>query len=103
MNNCAKKGDWVQVHQIVLTPEERTGKIPEDTQKVPLELWVKGFIQTDASMGDTVEVKTITGRLTSGKLVAVNPTYDYGFGDEYIPELLKIGSQLRDILEEGAK
>ncbi len=26
-------------------------------------MWVKGFIQSDASIGDLVEVKTITGRL----------------------------------------
>jgi len=101
MSDRAQKGDWVQIHQIVLPPEERTGKIPEETKKVPLELWVKGFIQADAPIGSTVEVTTLTGRKASGELVAVNPTYSYGFGDQYVPELLRIGCQLRSILEEG--
>lgn len=101
MSVLAKKGDWVQIHEIVLTPEQRTGKIPEDTKKVPLELWVKGFINQDAAVGETVEVKTITGRTVKGELVGVNVKYDYGFGNEYVPELLKIGLQLRSILKDG--
>lgn len=101
MASIAKKGDWVQIHEIVLKPEERTGKLPEDTQKVPLELWVKGYIQTDANIGDTVEIKTLTGRTVTGELVDVNPKYEYGFGDEFVPELLRIGVQLRSILKEG--
>ena len=34
----AKKGDWVQIHNIVLTPEERSGALPEDTKSHPLEM-----------------------------------------------------------------
>lgn len=97
----AQKGDWVQIHQIVLTPEQRTGKIPEDTKKVPLELWVKGFISKDAAIGENVEIKTLTGRTENGELVGINVKYDYGFGNEYVPELLKIGIQLRNILKDG--
>jgi hypothetical protein len=81
MQTNAKKGDWVQIHQIVLKPEQRTGKIPEETRKVPLELWVKGFLQSDAPLEASVEVVTLTGRKATGRLVAVNPAYDYGFGD----------------------
>ncbi len=44
--NSAKKGDWVQIHQIVLKPEERAPQVPEDTKKVPLEFWVKGYAVT---------------------------------------------------------
>lgn len=97
----AKKGDWVQVHQIVLKPEERTGKIPEDTKKVPLELWVKGFMKENGNIGDEVEVTTVTGRNVKGTLVEINPKYEYGFGDEYVPELLVIGKQVRDIVKGG--
>ena len=28
----AKKGDWVRIHSIVLKADERTAKLPEDTQ-----------------------------------------------------------------------
>ena len=41
----AKKGDWVQIHNIVLTPEERSSALPEDTKSHPLEMWVKGYLQ----------------------------------------------------------
>ncbi len=43
----AKKGDWVKIHSIVLQPEERAPQVPEDTKKVPLETWVKGFLLDD--------------------------------------------------------
>lgn len=97
----AKKGDWVQIHSIVLKAEERTGKIPEDTKKVPLEMWVKGFLNDDSNFGDIVSVTTLTGREVKGELVEVNPKYIHSFGDEYIPELLRVGIQVRSILKEG--
>ena len=101
MKDLAKQGEWVQVHEIVLKPEQRTGKIPTDTQKVPLELWVKGFICQDGLIGDEVEIKTITGRKVIGELVDINPIYSHGFGDKYVPELLQIGLQVKHILKDG--
>jgi len=101
MGNLAKKGEWVQIHEIVLKPEQRTGKIPEDTKKVPLELWVKGFIDQDGKIGEEVEITTITGRKAKGKLVDINPVYTHGFGDKYVPELLQIGIQVKHILRDG--
>jgi 2-amino-4-ketopentanoate thiolase alpha subunit len=103
MSDVVKKGEWVQIHNIILKPEERTAKIPEDTKKVPLEIWVKGFLDADAKMGDVVEVTTRVGRTAKGTLVDVNPTYDYGFGEVYIPELLKISRQVKDIVRGVAK
>ena len=32
----AEKGDWVRIHSIVLKADERTAKLPEDTQKMRL-------------------------------------------------------------------
>lgn len=96
----AKKGTWVQIHSIILQPEERTGKIPEDTQKVPLEMWVKGYLNEDAQIGDDVSISTVTKRVQQGILVEICPTYNYGFGSTFVPELLEIDSQLRDILRE---
>lgn len=94
------KGEWVQIHQIVLNPEERPDHLPEDTKKVPLEMWVKGFLNKAANIGDEVEITTLTGRIVKGELVIANPRYEYGFG-EFVPELLQIGLQLRGILKEG--
>jgi 2-amino-4-ketopentanoate thiolase alpha subunit len=94
------KGEWVQIHQIVLNPEDRSANLPEDTKKVPLELWVKGFINHDAKIGEEAEITTLTGRVVKGELVDVNPRYDYGFGD-FVPEVLRIGRQVRSILKDG--
>lgn len=97
MPSKAAKGDWVQIHEIVLKPEERAGHLPEDTKKVPLELWTKGFIKYDANIGDFVEIETITGRLVKGTLEEIKPSYPHNFG-ECVPELLHIGQELRKIL-----
>lgn len=94
------KGEWVQIHQIVLKPEERAPQVPEDTKKVPLELWVKGILQHDANIGEKAEIVTMTGRKVEGELVQANPPYVHTFGD-FVPELLKIDMQLREILFGG--
>lgn len=98
--NAAKKGDWVQIHQIVLKPEDRAPQVPDDTKKVPLELWVKGIALHDAKVGTTVEIETATGRKVKGELVAVNPRYTHDFGD-FVPELHKVDIQLKEILFGG--
>lgn len=95
-----KKGDFVRIYNIVLTPEERAEHLPEDTKKVPLEMWDKGFLQEDATMGDDVVVITITGRKIKGKFVEWNPVYRHNYGD-FVPELLQIGLQARSILFGG--
>lgn len=96
----AKRGDWVIVHNTVLNPSQRAPQVPEDTKLHPLEMWVKGFIDEDANIGDSVKVKTITGRAIEGKLVQVNPYYTHDYG-KCIPELLQIGISARDILFGG--
>lgn len=96
----AKKGEWVRIHKIVLEPEDRAPSLPEDTKKVPLEMWNKGFLLNDsAKIGEEVEIETYIGRKTSGKLVEINPYYTHDFG-KCVPELLYIGRQVRSLVEE---
>lgn len=95
-----KKGDWVKVHNIVLSPSERAPQVPDDTKKVPLELWVKGFASVDGNIGEEIEVETITGRKVNGNVVEINPTFTHSFGN-CIPELLQIGLDLKKILFGG--
>lgn len=95
-----KKGDFVRIHNIVLKSSERAPQVPDDTKKVPLEMWVKGFLQADANIEDEVEILTITGRKVSGKLVELNSVYRHNYG-EFVPELLQIGLQARAILFGG--
>jgi hypothetical protein len=98
----AKKGDWVLTHNIVLTPDQRAAQVPEDTHKVPLEMWIKGRLTADAEIGDTVTITTRTGRTVTGKLLEVNPRYTHDYG-EFVPELLEIGDTVRGILFGGDK
>ena len=95
-----KKDSWVRIHSIALQPEERAANIPDDSKKVPLEFWTKGYLQADAEMGAEVEVLTKAGRLVKGTLVEVNPQYQLDYG-KLVPELLRIGEDARRILREG--
>lgn len=96
----AKKGDWVRIHSVVLTPDERSGALPEDTKRVPLELWTKGYLQTDAAIGGEASVTTRTGRSVSGELVDETPHYTHSFGD-FVPELQKAGDDAFKFLFGG--
>lgn len=97
----AKRGNWVQIHKIILQPGERSPRIPEETQKVPYEMRVKGFLlDNEAEIGQNVSIRTLIGRTQSGKLIAINPRHPHSFGDP-VPELLSIGNEIREFLEEG--
>ena len=95
-----KKGEWVRIHAVVLKANERTGKIPEDTKKCDLEMWTKGTLLADAEIGDEVEVETAVGRIEKGTLIEVHPYYTHSYG-QFVPELVQIDRQLRDILCGG--
>jgi len=96
----AKKGDWVRIYNVVLKPEERAESLPEDTKKVPLEMWDKGFLlDKDAEIGDMVDVETVIGRKITGKLVEIAPNFDINFG-KGVTETMYIGRQLKELIGE---
>lgn len=95
-----KKGDWVQISNTILKAGDRAPQVPEDTQACDLKMWVKGFIQEDAKIGDNVEIKTAIGRMVKGQLCEVNPKYTHTYGD-FVPELVQIQRQLREIIFGG--
>ena len=77
----AKEGDLVQIHLIILKPQERVTNIPDSTKKVPYEAWIKGFlIDQKAVIGDTVRIKSFIGREIKGTLTRINPGYNHDFG-----------------------
>ena len=90
-------GTWVEIHRIVLPPGERAPQVPADTQHVPLEMRVKGFLRHAAHVGEEVEVKTFAGRFLRGNLAEVNPAYTHSYGDP-ITALLTIGDEVRTLL-----
>jgi len=93
------KGVWVEIHNIVLQPGERAPQVPVDTAKVPLEMCVKGFLAEPAAVGEEAGIVTAAGRRLRGRLSAVNPAYQHGFGPP-VPELSMIGQELRRLLAE---
>lgn len=94
--NKAKKNDWVEIENLVLMPEERAPQVPDDTKATPLMMWIKGFLMDDeASIGDEVSVKTLSGRIAVGKLVDINPRHVHDFGNP-VHELLEIGVELKE-------
>jgi hypothetical protein len=96
----AKQGDWVRIHNIILTPEERAAAVPEDTKRVPLELWTKGYLLSEAPIGGHATVVTRTGRKVSGELVETDPHYSHSFGN-FVPELQKAGDEAFSFLFGG--
>ena len=99
----AKRGDWVRIHSIVPKAEERTAKLPEDTMKCDLQQWTKGFLQDEeAKIGDEVTVKTAVGRLVEGTLIEENPYYNHSYG-VFVPEIIEIDRQLREIMKFGGE
>lgn len=89
----------MEIHAILLAAGERAKTLPEDTQKVPLEMRVKGFLVDDANLGDEVTVETASGRRLRGRLVQANPPYSHGFGAP-LPQLSTIGGEVRALLHQ---
>ena len=85
------QGTWVEIEQVVLTPAERAPTLPADTRQVPYVLRVSGFLLDDAELDQVVRIRTLIGRVLSGTLKTVNPSYTHSFG-QTVQELLDIGT-----------
>ncbi|MEG1917920.1 MAG: 2-amino-4-oxopentanoate thiolase subunit OrtA [Oscillospiraceae bacterium] len=96
----ANIGDWVQISNVVLPAGSRAPQVPADTQNCDLVMWVKGYAQSEANEGDTLEVITPTGRRETGALCDVDPSYTHSYG-KFVPELLQVQHQLRDLMGFG--
>ena len=99
MAELIPQGTWVEIHRVVLAPDQRAPHVPEDTKRVPLEMRVKGFLVAAAFLGEEVDIVTATGRRLRGTLKEVNPAYAHGFGSP-IPEISAIAAEVRELLRE---
>ena len=95
-----KKGSWVNIRKTILEPSERAAGIPADTAAVPLIMWVKGYLEGDAEIGEAVTIRTRMGRTEAGVLEEANPMTAADYGD-FVPEILEIGRSAREILFGG--
>jgi hypothetical protein len=93
---------WVEIRRTVLDPGQRAPQVPEDTQRVPLEMRAKGFLAAPARPGDEVEIITVAGRRLRGVLSEINPAYQHGFGAP-VPELSTIGREVRAMLRQRGR
>jgi hypothetical protein len=93
--NRIKKGTWVEIEQIILNPEDRAPTLPEDTKKTPYLLHVSGFLQSEAEVGQEVAIRTLIGRVLTGTLKIIQPSYSHSFG-MVVPELLTIGTEAEE-------
>lgn len=102
MADQATPQTWVEIHRIVLNKGERAPKVPAETQQVPLEIKVKGFLVHAATLGEEADIVTPAGRRLTGTLTAINPAYTHTYGAP-IPELSTIGGEVRTILRARGK
>lgn len=93
-----KKDTWVRINGVLLQPNERSKNLPEETARVPLEFWTKGWLIEEAEIGDEVTIRTLSGRIENGTLIEANPIYELNYG-KLVPELIEIGPMLRKVLE----
>lgn len=87
------KGTYVRIRRTLLKPEDRSNNLPKETKKAPYKMWVKGFLLEEADLFDIVKIKTVTGRIETGRLKEVEPPYKHSYGD-YVAEILT----LKDII-----
>ena len=97
MTEQIMKGTWVELQQVVLVAGKRAPQVPDDTQRVPLEMRVKGFLADAAALGEQAQIITPAGRRLTGILIEANPAYSHSFGRP-IPELAGIGGEIRSLL-----
>ncbi len=102
MPNLIDKGTWVEIERIVLAAGERAPQVPDDTQRVPLVMRVKGFLMAAATVGTEVEVVTAAGRVSRGMLREANPAYSHTFGSP-IGALAGIGGEVRAMLRDQGR
>lgn len=96
----AKAGDWVEIQNLVPNSENIARHILDDAKEAPLVQWLRGFLLTkEAAIGDEVVIETMIGRNAKGCLCAVNPRYEYDFG-EPIKELIEVKMELQREIEE---
>jgi hypothetical protein len=99
MADRVESGACVEIRQVVLEPGERAPQVPDDTQRVRLELRVRGRLTAPGAPGEEVEIETRAGRRLRGTLADASPAYHHGFGAP-VPELSDAAEQARAILAQ---
>lgn len=103
MLQVARKGDYVEITDVILSAGERAPSVPPETARTPYVLRQKGFlINAEAKVGERVRITTVIGREAEGELLAINPPFQHTFGRP-VPELLTVGAEAKRIIEEAER
>ncbi len=102
MADIIPKGTWVEIFSVVLPKGERAPQVPEETQKVDLELRARGFLLEDAELGSEARIETLAGRTLEGLLETSQPGWYHTFGGNHA-ELMAVGGICRAVLKDGVK
>jgi hypothetical protein len=88
------KGTWVEVERALSAPgRPSASQVLVPAKAAPRTLRISGFLLEDAELGQMVRIRTITGKLHTGRLRIQSPSYGHSFGHT-VPELLKGGRGL---------
>jgi hypothetical protein len=88
------KGSYVRIRKTLLKPKERSSNLPEETKKVPFKMWVKGYTLEESELFDTCQIKTIDGRIETGRIKENNPAYKINYG-EFVEEALELRNRIK--------
>ena len=72
-------GHWVEIEWVVLSAEQRSANVPDDTRRVAYMARTRG-LSASREIGASTTVLTPSGRLLEGKIVSTEPGYDHSFG-----------------------
>lgn len=98
MDCINEKAEWVQIKCVLLSPEQRTAKMPDDTRGTPYVMYARGFLSEGiGEVGETVTITTLTGRSLKGVLEVKDPVYEHSFG-RCVKALVKVGAKLKNEL-----
>jgi 2-amino-4-ketopentanoate thiolase alpha subunit len=94
-----EKNRYVEIQRTLLKAGKRNQSVPEDTKNIPLEMRMRGTLIEEADLNQFVRIKTETGRIEEGILVAVDPAYDHDFGG-HVEELRIVRQKIRKDMRE---
>jgi hypothetical protein len=91
-------GTWVGLQLTVLAASQRPSNIPPDTRTHDFVARVRGFLVEPARLGEDARIRTLAGRVVSGRLSDATPRNPADFGDP-VADLLEVGLGERSRLE----
>ena len=88
----------MEISEVVFEPEERAPDLPPVTAAVPYTMRVRGSALEEAEIGDVLRIRTLAGRVLSGRLSAIAPAFRIDYGGEAVPELIEARREMMSLM-----